>query len=98
MAWTASRFQKLIRQEFASAPFMDEEPLRVFAFAMQHQLKPEVRLAAKLSSFGGSDIHGLDLITGLDYARLQIYHKNCCVAASAVAKNLSWFKGPLTWI
>ncbi|KAF8892208.1 hypothetical protein BD779DRAFT_1437108 [Infundibulicybe gibba] len=98
MDGVASRLQSVL----VEPRFVEHEPLRVFALAVQHGFRSEARHAAKMTLriplLGRKYIPELEYITAGTLHRLQEYHMKCIEAAGMVVKNMTWLrKDSYTW-
>ncbi|KAL0954001.1 hypothetical protein HGRIS_005158 [Hohenbuehelia grisea] len=88
--------QCAIRDIMITSRFLNENPVGLFAVAVQYCLEAEAKVAAKgtlrLSPQGRGYIDELELITAGTLHRLMDYHVRCADAASKVAdlNNLIW--------
>ncbi|TFK71447.1 hypothetical protein BDN72DRAFT_459204 [Pluteus cervinus] len=83
-----------VRQDLVSKRMLAEEPLRIFAVAVQHGYLEEARIAARETlrlPVGSSEyVPELEDITGGDHYRLLLYHKLCGERAEDVVKDFCW--------
>jgi hypothetical protein len=81
-------------QCLAKPPFLEQEPLRVYAIACRHKLKEEAILAAKYTLrrplLGDAYFPELTSIDARKLYRIQLYHKECAEAAMKVANDHTW--------
>jgi hypothetical protein len=93
--------ERCVREELIAPRFLEAEPLRVFALAMQHRLEVEARVAAKMTlrvpPLETPRISELDHITGGDLRRLYDYYNLCVEAARKVVRNLKWIQSD-NWV
>lgn len=84
--------KEIIRAEIVAAPVITDQPIRVYAVALQYGLAHEAKLAARetlgLPRVGGDYVVELENITAGALHRLQSYHMRCSHVAVAAVKNL----------
>lgn len=85
----------LLRTQLVAPKILDEESMRVFAFACHHRMKDEMRIAARYTlrhTPAEPSDDGLRLITGSAYHDLVAYRQTCQAAIAAILSgpNFPW--------
>ncbi|KZT28222.1 hypothetical protein NEOLEDRAFT_1154530 [Neolentinus lepideus HHB14362 ss-1] len=92
---------KRMKQLLLQPKFLGTDPIYIYAIACQHRLREHAEVAARFSLRTPMLQHaskGLDLISGLEYHRLLIYHRRCADVASAVAEDLDMLSPNYIWL
>ncbi|KAJ7117845.1 hypothetical protein C8R44DRAFT_708179 [Mycena epipterygia] len=93
--------ERQVRAELVAPRFIDPNPLRIYALAVQHGLFDEAKICAKYTLrtpvLGRDYIAELESITAGAYHRLQEYHIECGHISHDLAKNVQWIANE-TWV
>ena len=83
-----------VRRMLTASPFIEKEPLRVFAIAAHFNLDDDAALAARHTLhypfFPRNYVPELELIPAAALHYLQLYHFMCGKAAKAIATSTAW--------
>lgn len=100
--YNMERVEKWLRGRLISSPFIDRDPVRVFAVACRFRLREEAEIAAKHAArqpilerpYGPE----LEYMTGGQLYQLQRYQAECHNAVKKVATSFEWIdRGYFVW-